>query len=457
MSESAVILAAQRRYFNSGATLPPAARRAALRRLLDAVTEREDEILNALSEDLGKARMEGYLTEVGIVKSELRAMLRHLDRWARPRRVGTPLAHFPSRSVVWPEPYGVVLVQSPWNYPFQLCLAPVAGALAAGNCVMIKPGSAAPATAAVIAELIAAAFPPQYVHVLRPGGDSHEEILAEHYDYILFTGSQRVGSIVMTAAAKHLTPVTLELGGKSPCIVDETADLKLAAKRIAFGKFLNAGQTCVAPDHLLVQRSVKAPLLEELKSAVAELYGPDPLQSPDLPRIVNEHHFKRLLGLLEGQQVVIGGQWDAENRRIAPTVLDNVKEDAAVMGEEIFGPILPVLTFETLDEVVERQHALPKPLALYLFTRSRAAERRIIENVSYGGGCVNDTIVHLANDQLPFGGVGASGMGSYHGKASFDTFTHYKGVLKKSNLLDIPLRYAPYTERAFRLAKKIMR
>ena len=457
MSESATILAAQRRYFNSGATLPLPGRRAALKRLLNAVTAREEEILAALAQDLGKARMEGYLTEVGIVKSELNAMLRHLDRWAKPRRVGTPLAHFPSRSMVWPEPYGVVLVQSPWNYPFQLCLAPVAGALVAGNCVMIKPGSAAPATAAVIAGLIADAFAPEYVHVLRLGGDSHEEILAEHYDYILFTGSQRVGSIVMEAAAKHLTPVTLELGGKSPCIVDETADLRLAAKRIAFGKFLNAGQTCVAPDHLLVQRSVKAPLLAELEKAVAELYGPDPLHSPDLPKIVNEHHFRRLLGLMEGQQVAVGGRWDEKARKIAPTVLDNVSDDAAVMGEEIFGPILPVLTFETLDEVVRRQHALPKPLALYLFTRSKAAERRIIENVSYGGGCVNDTIVHLANDRLPFGGVGASGMGSYHGKASFDTFTHYKGVLKKSNLLDIPLRYAPYSEKAFRLAKKIMR
>ena len=239
--------------------------------------------------------------------------------------------------------------------------------------------------------------------------------------------------------------------------MDETADLRLAAKRIAFGKFLNAGQTCVAPDHLLVQRSVKAPLLAELEKAVAELYGPDPLHSSDLPKIVNEHHFRRLLGLMEGQQVAVGGRWDEKTRKIAPTVLDNVSDDAAVMGEEIFGPILPVLTFETLDEVVRRQHALPKPLALYLFTRSKAAERRIIENVSYGGGCVNDTIVHLANDRLPFGGVGASGMGSYHGKTSFDTFTHYKGVLKKSNLLDIPLRYAPYSEKAFRLAKKIMR
>ncbi len=262
-----------------------------MKRLLNAVTAREEEILAALAQDLGKARMEGYLTEVGIVKSELNAMLRHLDRWAKPRRVGTPLAHFPSRSIVWPEPYGVVLVQSPWNYPFQLCLAPVAGALAAGNCVMIKPGSAAPATAAVIAGLIADAFAPEYCPCAAPRRRQPRGDLAEHYDYILFTGSQRVGSIVMEAAAKHLTPVTLELGGKSPCIVDETADLRLAAKRIAFGKFLNAGQTCVAPDHLLVQRSVKAPLLAELESAVAELYGPDPLHSPDLPKIVNEHHF----------------------------------------------------------------------------------------------------------------------------------------------------------------------
>ena len=457
MSESARILKLQREFFNSGATLPVEGRKVALHRLLNAVTAREAEILAALQQDLGKAPMEGYLTEVGIVKAELRTALKHLNGWARPRVVPTPLTLLPAVSKIYPEPYGVVLVQSPWNYPFQLCIAPVAGALAAGNCVMIKPSSSSPATAAVIEKLIGDVFEERYVHVLKAGGDSHEEILAEAYDYIIFTGSQRVGRVVMEAAAKHLTPVTLELGGKSPCIVEESADIPLAAKRVAFGKFLNAGQTCVAPDHVLVQRSVKDAFVRELTEAILSLYGPNPLQSPDLPKIINAHHFKRLVGLIEGQKVAAGGVWDEEKRKIAPTVLVDVTDDAPVMQDEIFGPVLPVLTFDTLQEVVERQQALPKPLALYLFTRNPVAERKVTSKISYGGGCINDTVMHLANDNLPFGGVGASGMGAYHGKASFETFSHYKSVLKKANILDLPQRYAPYTQEAFAFIKKFMK
>ena len=457
MSESARVLKLQREFFYTGATLPVEGRKAALHRLLNAITAREDEILAALHQDLGKAPMEGYLTEVGIAKAEIRTAMKHLAGWARPRIVPTPLTLLPAVSKIYPEPYGVVLVQSPWNYPFQLCIAPVAGALAAGNCVMVKPSSSAPATAAVIEKLIGDVFEERYVHVLRAGGDSHEEILAEAYDYIIFTGSQRVGRVVMEAAAKHLTPVTLELGGKSPCIVEESADIPLAAKRIAFGKFLNAGQTCVAPDHVLVQSSIKDAFVRELSEAILSLYGPEPLHSPDLPKIINAHHFKRLVGLIEGQKVAAGGVWDEESRKIAPTVLVDVADDAPVMQDEIFGPVLPVLTFETLQEVVERQQTLPKPLALYLFTRNPAAERKITSKISYGGGCINDTVMHLANDNLPFGGVGASGMGAYHGKASFETFSHYKSVLKKANIFDLPQRYAPYTQEAFAFIKKFMK
>ena len=457
MSESARVLAAQRRYFATGATLPTAFRRAALRRLLNAVTARKEQILDALHSDLGKAPMEGYLTEVGLVKSEIADQLRHLERWSRPRCSLPPLAQFPALGRVLPEPYGAVLILSPWNYPFLLSVSPLAGALAAGNCALLKPATAAPATAAVLQKLIADVFSPAYVHVLSPTGDSHEEILRQQYDYILFTGSQRVGRVVMAAAAEHLTPVTLELGGKSPCIVEESADLALAARRIAFGKFLNAGQTCVAPDHVYVQRTVAAPFLAALKTEISRLYGADPLRSPDLPHIVSRHHFDRLCGLMTGETIVCGGSADADSRRIAPTVLAGVSPDAPVMAEEIFGPILPVLVFDTVGELIARQQALPKPLALYLFTRDRAVERRVLGALSFGGGCVNDTVVHLACGGLPFGGVGASGMGAYHGRASFDTFTHYKSVLKKSNLLDIPVRYAPYTEGAFALAKKLIR
>ena len=451
------ILAGQRHYFNSGATLPLAARRAALRRLLNGITAREDAILRALQQDLGKPPMEGYLSEVSIVKNEIRTLMRGLERWAKPRWVAVPPAHQPAGAFVKPEPYGVVLIQSPWNYPFQLCMVPLAAALAAGNCVIARPATDAPATARVMEKLIRDLFSPQLVCLLPPQEVGHAALLSQKYDYIFFTGSARVGRIVMTAAAARLTPVTLELGGKSPCIVDRTADLRLAARRIVYGKFLNAGQTCVAPDHLLVQREVKQPLMNELRRAIGELYGPDPLNSPDLGRIVNEKHFDRLLGLMEGQKVVVGGVWDREKRKIAPTLLDEVSPDAPVMQEEIFGPILPVLTFDRLGEVIERQQTLPAPLALYLFTRSRANWRRVVEQVRYGGGCINDTVIHLANDHLPFGGVGESGMGSYHGKAGFAAFSHEKSVLLRPSLPDLPLRYPPYTSLGFSMVRKFLK
>ena len=451
------ILAVQRRYFNSGATLPLSARRAALRRLLNIITAREDAILHALQRDLGKSPMEGYLTEVSIVKGEIRTLMKNLERWARPRLVPAALAHQPACGLVQPQPYGVVLIQSPWNYPFQLCMVPLAAALAASNCVMARPATDAPATARVMEKLIQDAFSPELVCLLPPAEVGHAALLSQKYDYIFFTGSARVGRIVMTAAAARLTPVTLELGGKSPCIVDETADLRLAARRIVYGKFLNAGQTCVAPDHLLVQRRVKEPLLAELRRAITELYGPDPINSPDLGRIVNEKHFDRLLGLLEGQRIVQGGEWDRDRLKIEPTLLDEVDFDAPVMQEEIFGPILPILTFDRIEEVIERQQVLPTPLALYLFTRNRKNLQRVLREIRYGGGCINDTVVHLANDRLPFGGVGESGMGAYHGRAGFAAFSHDKSVLLRPSLPDLPLRYPPYTPEGFALVRRFLK
>ncbi|HIV87311.1 MAG TPA: aldehyde dehydrogenase family protein [Candidatus Pygmaiobacter gallistercoris] len=451
------ILRDQRRYFNSGATLPLAARRAALRRLLNIISAREDAILRALQQDLGKPPMEGYLAEVSIVKGEIRTLMRHLDRWARARWVPVAPAHQPAGAFVRPEPYGVVLVQSPWNYPFQLCMVPLAAALAAGNCVIARPATDAPATAKVMKKLIRDAFSQELVCMLDPKEVGHADLLSQKYDYIFFTGSARVGRIVMTAAAARLTPVTLELGGKSPCIVDRTADLRLAARRIVYGKFLNAGQTCVAPDHLLVQREVKEPLLGELRRAITELYGPDPLNSPDLGHIINEKHFDRLVGLMEGQTVAAGGRWDRTRLTIEPTLLDAVSPDAPVMQEEIFGPILPILTFDHLDEVIARQQQLPAPLALYLFTRSAANCKKVIRQIRYGGGCVNDTVIHLANDRLPFGGVGESGMGSYHGRAGFAAFSHDKSVLLRPSLPDLPLRYPPYTKEGFALVRRFLK
>ena len=449
------IVEAQRAYFRTGATRSPSFREASLRRLRQAILEREDDINAALRADLNKSPFEAYMTETGMVLEELRFVLGRLRRWAKPERVPTPLAQFPSRSFILKEPYGVTLIMAPWNYPLQLSLEPLIGALAAGNCAVVKPSAYAPATSAVLAELLGACFPPEYVAVVQGGRQENQDLLEESFDYIFFTGGVAVGKLVMEKAAVHLTPVSLELGGKSPCIVDETADIPLAARRLAFGKFLNAGQTCVAPDYLLVQQRLREPLIAALTACIREFFGPVPLDNPNYPKIVNEKHLGRLLGLLEGAHILTGGE--SREGRLAPTLLDGVTADSPCMQEEIFGPILPVLTYDTLEEAVNFIVSRPKPLALYLFTRNKATEQRVLSSVSFGGGCVNDTIIHLATSHMGFGGVGASGMGSYHGKRSFDTFTHEKSIVKKAGWLDLPMRYPPYTDKHFRLLRKFLK
>ena len=449
------ILSAQRAFFRTGATLPVEGRLAALRRLKSAILRHGDDINAALKADLNKSPFESYMCEVGMVLSELSFIQKHLRRWARDRRVPTPLAHFPAASFLHPEPYGVTLVMAPWNYPFLLTMEPLIGALAAGNCVVVKPSNYAPAASALIARLLGEVFDPAHVAVVQGGRAENQALLDQKFDYIFFTGSPAVGREVMARAARHLTPVSLELGGKSPCIVDASAHLPLAARRIAFGKFLNAGQTCVAPDYLLVHESVKERLADQLEKAVTAFFGADPLSCDDYVKIINHKHYRRLLGLLEGERARFGGQ--ARDGRIAPTLLDAVTPNSPVMQEEIFGPLLPMLTYRELDEAVAFVSERPKPLALYLFTRDKEVERQVLSRLSYGGGCVNDTVVHLATSRLPFGGVGESGMGSYHGKASFDTFTHDKGILKKSNRMDLPMRYRPYSEGKGRLVKLFLK
>lgn len=445
------IVIRQRAYFRSGATLSIYRRRKALNALLKELTLREGAILAALRNDLGKASYEGYMTEIGLVRDELRFHLKHLDQWVKDTRHPTPLAQFPSRSWTHPEPYGVVLIMAPWNYPVLLSLDPLIGAISAGNCAVLKPSAYAPATSAVLAEIIAAALPPELVTVVQGGRKENQALLEEKFDYIFFTGSPEVGRYVMEKASAHLTPVTLELGGKSPCIVTSSADLKIAARRIVFGKLVNAGQTCVAPDYLLVHTSVKEHLVPLLKKEVERFLGTDPLQNPDYPKIVNNKHFQRLQGLLTEGTIRFGGQ--SKDGRIAPTVVDDISPDSPVMQEEIFGPILPILTYHDLDEVIQFVQDRPKPLALYLFTRKKEEEEKILSRLSFGGGCVNDTIVHLATPHMPFGGVGESGMGGYHGKASFDTFSHQKSILKKAAWLDLPVRYHPYTSAKERLLR----
>ena len=445
----------QHAHFRTGATLPVSARLDALDRLRRNICRMQPDIEAALQSDLGKHPYESYFCEIGQVLEELSYLRSHLRRWAKPRRVHTPMTLFPAKSRRYPQPYGVVLVMSPWNYPFMLSMTPVLGAIAAGNCVILKPSAYAPATSKVLASLISSTFDPQYVSVVEGGRAENTALLDQRVDYIFFTGGVTVGKEVMRRAAQNLIPVTLELGGKSPCIVDATADLALAAKRIVFGKFLNAGQTCVAPDYLLVQEQVKDPLIHHLKQALEAALGPDPLSNPEYGKIINDKHYHRILGLLEGQTLLCGGQ--ARDGKIAPTLLDHVDPQSGVMQEEIFGPVLPILTYSTPQEVVDFVSSREKPLALYLFSRSKEMQHTITTRLSFGGGCFNDTILHLATPYMPFGGVGNSGMGSYHGKASFDTFTHYKSVLVGSQHLDVPLRYHPYTPSKLGMLKKFVK
>ena len=443
-------------FYSAGITLPHSFRIRQLEKLKRVLLDYEEELYTALFADLGKSRFESWETEIGPVLQEISYAQRHLKNWMKPRRAATSILHFPSSGRVIPEPYGTVLILSPWNYPVQLTLAPLAAAIAAGNCAVMSLPAASVQTSKVLEKLLADTFAEEYVRTYLGDIPTNTKRLKEPFDYIFFTGSPRVGKIVMEAAAKNLTPVTLELGGKSPCIVDRTADIGLAARRIVWGKSLNSGQTCVAPDYILAEQSIKGRLCTALGQEFKRFYGNDPLSNPDYPKIINERHFERLAFLLEGQKVLSGGHFDRKKRKMELTVLDEPDVRSPVMEEEIFGPLLPVISYETLDEMKAFVNSRPKPLALYLFTCSEETERRVIEEIPFGGGCVNDTVVHLMNHNLPFGGVGQSGMGQYHGKYGFDTFTHYKGVLKKGNWLDVSVRYPPY-EGKLSLLKKLMR
>ena len=436
----------QRKYFQTGATLSADMRIAGLRRLYTAVSQRETEIREALKKDLGKSGFESYMCETGMVLEEISYMLKHIRSFSREKRRRTPLAQFHSRSYQKPSPYGVTLIMSPWNYPFMLTLSPLVDALAAGNTAVVKPSAYSPHTSRVILDILSQCFDPRYVAVVTGGRAENTCLLQEHFDYIFFTGSQSVGKEVMRKAAEHLTPITLELGGKSPCIVDKTADLKLAARRIVFGKYLNCGQTCVAPDYVYCHRSIKDRLIKEVQEQIRKQYGSRPLDNPDYGKIINEKHFDRILGLIDKKKVVQGGNSDRKTLGIEPTVLDNVSFSDPVMQEEIFGPLMPVLVFDSLEEVISRVNSMPHPLALYLFTSDKAAAKEITARCGFGGGCINDTIIHLATTEMGFGGFGESGMGAYHGKTGFDTFTHYKSIVDKKTWLDLPMRYQPYRQ-----------
>ena len=441
------IVTKQRKYFQTGATLPVSSRLTALQKLYHAISGHEAEIHDALKKDLGKSGFESYMCETGMVLEEISYMLKHTPKFAREQRVRTPLAQFHSRSYKKPSPYGVTLIMSPWNYPFMLTLSPLVDALAAGNTAVVKPSAYSPHTSEVLRLILSECFEPQYVAVVTGGRAENTCLLHEHFDYIFFTGSQNVGKEVMRNAAEYLTPVTLELGGKSPCIVDQTADIKLAAKRIVFGKYLNCGQTCVAPDYVYCHRSVKDKLIKEVQKQIRRQYGKQPLHNSDYGKIINEKHFDRILGLIDEKKVVHGGSSDRSTLRIEPTVMGNVTFSDAVMQEEIFGPVMPVLTFDSLGEAIRRINSMPHPLALYLFTSDKKAARKVTARCGFGGGCINDTIIHLATSEMGFGGFGESGMGAYHGKTGFDTFTHYKSIVDKKTWIDLPMRYQPYRKR----------
>ena len=430
-------------------------RKHALVKLLLTVQKKENEIMQALYDDFKKPAFEAVATETSYIVSELEYTIKNLKKWAKPERVLPSFLNFPSSDFLYKEPYGKVLLIAPWNYPYQLALAPLIAAVAAGNQVVVKPSELAENTSRVIAEIIQESFEEQHVHCILGGVEVSQNLLSQRWDYIFFTGSVSVGKIVAHAAAAHLTPVTLELGGKNPCIIEETADLKLAAKRIVWGKFLNAGQTCIAPDYLLAQDKIKSKLIEYLKQEITLAYGKNPQDSPDFPRIINEKNWKRQLQLLENQRVIFGGQSAESDFYLAPTLLDEPSLESLVMQEEIFGPILPILSYTSeadLEKIILRYE---KPLSLYVFTKQNSLAQKIINRFSFGGGCINDTVIHFANKRLPFGGVGHSGIGAYHGKRSFELFSHHKPIVKKATWLDIPLRYAPYQGKLSGLKKML--
>ena len=442
---AAELLVKQRAYFATGATRPLEFRLRQLSLLEEAIRTREEEIVSALHADFRKPRHESIATEIAISIDEIRFARKNLKKWMRPESRPTPLYLMPAKSRIHFEPLGCVFVIGPWNYPFQLAIAPLVGAIAAGNCVVLKPSELAPRTSATLAALIKDVFPEEYLAVREGGVKETTELLALKFDHVFFTGSTSVGKIIYEAAARNLTPVTLELGGKSPAIVCADADLDLAARRLAWGKFMNAGQTCVAPDYLYVQESVADVLLEKMKATIARFYGERPKESADFARIINRRNFDRLSGMIDPAKVFCGGDVDVGQLYISPTILKNATWEDAIMREEIFGPLLPVMTFKELGEAIGEIKKRDKPLAAYIFSSSNESQSALVEGVSFGGGCINDSCVHLGNAHLPFGGTGASGLGAYHGKKSFETFSHAKSVVHKSGWLDLDLRYPPYS------------
>lgn len=449
MSDIAGVVNSQKTFFNSDQTKSVKFRIDMLQRLRSAIHENEDALLDALCKDLGKTNAEAYMTEIAMVYQELNEALKHVRSWSRPKRVRGTLGTFPSRNYVYFEPYGVTLILAPWNYPFNLSMSPLVDAMAAGNCAVIKCSKTSSHTAEVIRTLINSAFPEEYIYCVDAFSD-YDEVVNQKYDYIFFTGSPGVGKKIMKAASVNLTPVSLELGGKSPCIIDETADLKQAAKRIAWGKFLNAGQTCVSIDYVLVHDRVKNAFIEELKKEINLRY-PDAANNPDYPKIINQHHFERLSALIDTEKDVIGGERNEEDCKIAPAILPEAAFDHEIMKEEIFGPLLPVIGYDDQKDVVHMLKELEKPLACYIFTSDKKTADRLIHSLSYGGGCVNDVILQITNHHMPFGGVGNSGIGHYHGKYGFETFSHKKGVVRSMTFADVPIRYAPFNERKLKL------
>ena len=422
-------------------------RKETLIKLLDVIITHENEIIQALYDDFKKPAFEAVLTETNYVISELKDTIKNLYKWAKPKRVFPSILNFPSTDYIYKEPYGKVLIIAPWNYPFQLALCPLISAVAAGNQVVLKPSELTPKTAEIITKIIEKTFQISHVEVVQGGVEVTQNLLSQRWDYIFFTGSVPVGKIVAKAAAENLTPVTLELGGKNPCIIDETANLKLAAKRIVWGKFINAGQTCIAPDYILIQKNMKSHFMEFMKEEIIKAYGENPKLSPDYARIINQKNWLRLVNMIEENKVVFGGQTEIENCYISPTLIDESSIDSLIMKEEIFGPLLPILSYDNEMEINAIISKYEKPLALYIFTENHSFAQKIIQKYSFGGGCINDTVIHFSNKRLPFGGVGHSGIGAYHGSLSFDTFSHKKGIVKKANWLDLPMRYAPYNDK----------
>ena len=443
------LLEKQRIFYRTGGTIPVSYRIEQLKKLYNAVKKYQTEVNDALTADLGKSHYEGFMCESGLVLSEISYMIRHTKRYAKRKTVYTPLAQFASHSYKQPVPYGNTLIMSPWNYPFLLTIDPLADAIAAGNTAIVKPSAYSPQTGKIIEKIVSECFPPEYVAVVTGGRSENSALLDQKFDMVFFTGSQNVGKEVLRHTAEHLTPAVLELGGKSPCIVDASANIKLAAKRIVFGKYLNCGQTCVAPDYILCEKSVKDEFVAEVVKQIKAQYGENPLDNKDYGKIINEKHFSRLYSLIDRDKVVIGGEVNESTCQIAPTVMDNVTEADAVMGEEIFGPIMPILTFDCFDTVVDELKSKDKPLALYLFSSDKNHIRRVTTELSYGGGCINDVVIHLATSGMGFGGVGESGMGSYHGKTGFDAFSHYKSIVDKKTWMDLPMRYQPYKSKLY--------